>query len=293
MSLRIYEETDGDYDDDEFGGGGSNLNLNFRFGDGLGLGRKYNGTLDRQSARRRFGHVTVSDILTEELSPENLAAQYAADKWAFFDRARESLSQGVGRLGNVGLGIATKSADNLLEAAFYGGLDGGQGGMNAAAICGCEYRSPFASAASSEEILGNDLSAGVELGLLLATRGRTMRGSTSSQNTIISRVQALLIRYPRVLDPRTGRSIPFPSSGLALTAKGNRVNWDLVERGKYIAEWYRLGYATPKGGWSKYDIHHIQPRALGGNNTFWNRVPVERATHQTQFNKFWSGLKGL
>ena len=52
-------------------------------------------------------------------------------------------------------------------------------------------------------------------------------------------------------------------------------------------EWYERGYATPKGGWDNYDIHHIQPRELGGDNDFWNLVPVERSTHQAEFNSFW------
>ena len=61
----------------------------------------------------------------------------------------------------------------------------------------------------------------------------------------------------------------------------------------FIAEWSRRGYATPRGGWARYDIHHIQPLEFGGTNDFWNLVPVERGTHSRLFNDFWRLFEGL
>ena len=43
----------------------------------------------------------------------------------------------------------------------------------------------------------------------------------------------------------------------------------------------------PEGSWASYDIHHIHPRELGGNNDFDNLVPVLREVHQSEFNEFW------
>lgn len=40
----------------------------------------------------------------------------------------------------------------------------------------------------------------------------------------------------------------------------------------------------------QYDIHHIKPREYGGTNDFWNLTPVQRRTHQQEFNKFWAGM---
>lgn len=103
---------------------------------------------------------------------------------------------------------------------------------------------------------------------------------------IIAKIKAKLNLYPNVIDPRTGRRIPLPFVSNKVP-KEDRVDWNKEERRKYIAEWYDRGYETPQGGWDKYDIHHIKPREFGGDNTFENLVPVERNTHQKEFNTFW------
>lgn len=97
--------------------------------------------------------------------------------------------------------------------------------------------------------------------------------------------------YPEVPDPRTGRPIPFPDGELARVDMSKRASWDSkADRYAYIREWHDRGYETPRGGWSQYDVHHIQPLEFGGRNNFWNLVPVQRQTHQNEFNMFWSGL---
>ncbi len=113
-------------------------------------------------------------------------------------------------------------------------------------------------------------------------------------NPFVARIQAKLGLYPKVIDPRTGRNIQFPSGINGPVDKNLRVAWDSkTDRASFIAEWHRRGYATPRGGWDKYDIHHIQPREFGGSNDFWNLVPVERSTHQQLFDEFWREFTGL
>jgi hypothetical protein len=112
--------------------------------------------------------------------------------------------------------------------------------------------------------------------------------------SLAARIQAKLGLYPKVIDPRTGRSIPFPSGITGRVAKSLRVAWDSgKDKAAFIREWYRRGYPTPDGGWRKYDIHHILPIEFGGTNDFWNLVPVERNTHQTLFNAFWREFTSL
>ena len=97
--------------------------------------------------------------------------------------------------------------------------------------------------------------------------------------------------YPNIPDPRTGRPIPFPNETLQIVPKESRVIWDNQERYKFIKTWHDKGYPEPRGGWAEYDIHHIKPREYGGTNDFWNLVPVQRKTHQQEFNNFWRGIK--
>jgi 5-methylcytosine-specific restriction endonuclease McrA len=89
-----------------------------------------------------------------------------------------------------------------------------------------------------------------------------------------------------VVDPRTGEPIPAPEFNLEKVPPSERVQWGLKQRAQYIKEWYDRGFATPKGGWQDYDIHHIVPREYGGSNAFDNLAPVLRTTHQ-QFTSWW------
>ena len=108
-----------------------------------------------------------------------------------------------------------------------------------------------------------------------------------AQPTVYNRVGQ---PYPEVIDPRTGKKIPFPEGDLRRVPVEQRVEWNRDLRGEYIKDWYDAGYATPEGGWSKYDVHHILPREFGGTNDFGNLVPVERLFHQQFFNPFWAGF---
>lgn len=97
-------------------------------------------------------------------------------------------------------------------------------------------------------------------------------------------------KYPQVTDPRTGKPIHNPGSGLQKVPLDKRVGWDSSkDRYGFIKEWHDRGFPEPKGGWGKYDIHHIKPREYGGDNSFDNLVPVERTVHQQQFNPWWQG----
>ncbi|WP_205299840.1 RHS repeat-associated core domain-containing protein [Pantoea sp. Tr-811] len=117
--------------------------------------------------------------------------------------------------------------------------------------------------------------------------GLTCIKSRFSMSNLVVRLRATLRLYPKVTDPRTGRSIPFPTQIGGKISAADRTSWGAAERGAFIKDWYDRGYATPRGGWAEYDIHHIKPREYGGDNTFWNLVPVQRKTHQELFNAFW------
>jgi RHS repeat-associated protein len=95
--------------------------------------------------------------------------------------------------------------------------------------------------------------------------------------------------YPRIIDPRTGSDIPFPDiEQLGIVSRGSRVDWTRVDREAFIREWHRQGYAIPDGGWGPYDIHHVQPRQFGGDNDFWNLVPLLREGPHRQFTQWWN-----
>ncbi len=93
--------------------------------------------------------------------------------------------------------------------------------------------------------------------------------------------------YPEVRDLRTDRPIVFPTGELNRMPKPDRVQWSAKDRGNFIKEWYDKGYETPRGGWAQYDVHHVKPREFGGTNDFWNLSPIQRKTHQKEFNAFW------
>ena len=111
--------------------------------------------------------------------------------------------------------------------------------------------------------------------------------------TAIARIQGLISRYPRIIDPRTNLPVPFPCGIRGIVDQGSRVSWTKYDRASFIAEWCRRGFAEPRGGGANYDIHHILPREFGGTNAFWNLVPVERITHQDLLNSFWRTFAGL
>ena len=117
--------------------------------------------------------------------------------------------------------------------------------------------------------------------------------SPSKLAKLASRIRGMLGLYPKVIDPRTGRAIPFPSDIGKKLPSEKRIAWGSTERGAFIKEWYDRGYSTPRGGWAEYDLHHIKPREYGGDNKFWNLVPVQRKDHQNLFNSFWREFGGL
>ena len=112
-------------------------------------------------------------------------------------------------------------------------------------------------------------------------------GGKGGLNDLTKRIKLKMGLYPKIIDPRTGRQIKFPTNNLYKIDKSQRVTWDSQDRYKFIKEWNDRGYQTPRGGWNNYDIHHIQPIEFGGSNQFQNLVPVERKTHQKLFNEFW------
>jgi len=145
------------------------------------------------------------------------------------------------------------------------------------------------------EIHGEHVYQVGELGVLVhnaAEECKLLRNAPRSG--LIARIQSKLDLYPQVIDPRTGRNIPFPSGISGRVDKGVRLpTLTRQEKATFIAEWHQRGFKRPVGGWKKYDIHHIQPREFGGTHDFWNLVPVERKTHQSLFNKWWREFEEL
>lgn len=120
---------------------------------------------------------------------------------------------------------------------------------------------------------------------MIASRHKVDEDYTPKSD-LAARVLAKIHLYPKIIDKRTGKQIQLPHVD-RVVPKHERVKWDAVSRLDFIKEWHDLGYERPIGGWDKYDIHHIKPREYGGNNDFWNLVPVERTTHQKELNAFW------
>ena len=95
--------------------------------------------------------------------------------------------------------------------------------------------------------------------------------------------------YPQVIDPRTGEPIPYPQDA-EWTLPEDRTLRDGDYRQNYIDEWRERGYPEPEGGWSEYVIHHIDPLAYGGDNSFENGAPVTKDDHEL-FNDFWRHMQ--
>jgi RHS repeat-associated protein len=172
--------------------------------------------------------------------------------------------------------------------------------VTAQAICD-DVREKSGTLRGQGEIVG-DVFIGVATGgaLKAVSKSATVAKATqklesvAEKSALVARILAKIDLYPKVIDPRTGRHIPFPSAIKNRVADAERITWDSKsDRATFIAEWHGRGYETPRAGWDKCDIHHIQPREFGGSNDFWNLVPVERTTHQKLFNEFWREFTGL
>lgn len=98
--------------------------------------------------------------------------------------------------------------------------------------------------------------------------------------------------YPRVYNPGTGDEMPFPAGDLERMPRDQRYEWTNMDRYYFIQQWHDMGYETPPGGWSMYDIHHIRPREFGGDNSFENLIPVPRPVHNQRVTPWWNNYGG-
>ena len=128
-----------------------------------------------------------------------------------------------------------------------------------------------------------------------ATADDALAGSLSlARSPLVGRILAKINLYPKIIDARTGRHIPFPCGIQGRVLPADRVpKLTESQRNAFKREWARRGYETPRGGWDNYDIHHIQPREFGGTNDFWNLVPVEWKKDHKEFNRFWGQFDDL
>jgi hypothetical protein len=182
---------------------------------------------------------------------------------------------------------ATQGSNNWFPGGVYS-QDTAAGLQTAAMVPPAMYGTAFGMVSPSGAAAN---SAANSAGRSLSPSG--MRAPVLPRCPVASRILGKLAQYPRVLDPRTGRPIPFPSGIAGTVPKSMRVPWGKAERAAYIGEWYSRGFPSPRGGWANYDIHHILPVEFGGSNDFSNLVPVLRGTHQKLFNAFWQEFTGL
>ncbi|HJZ94793.1 MAG TPA: SBBP repeat-containing protein [Gemmataceae bacterium] len=98
--------------------------------------------------------------------------------------------------------------------------------------------------------------------------------------------------YPTIIDPRTGKPIPYPGNGLPRIPPEDRVPWGDKERRDYKRE-YERRIPEPPGGWERFwkehELHHIRPRLRGGSNDYDNIVPVPTPEHRQRVSPWWSG----
>ncbi len=113
--------------------------------------------------------------------------------------------------------------------------------------------------------------------------------NAADYTNMINSIKGLFHLYPRVVDTRTGRLIPFPSSLFRRAGTAANVH-PPADKGAFIAEWYQRGLPSPDRPWDELQLHHIHPREWGGDNDFWNLVPLPIETHD-YFSRFWDILR--
>jgi len=106
---------------------------------------------------------------------------------------------------------------------------------------------------------------------------------------LVRSIKGVLENYPKVLDPRTGRFLEFPSA--IFTRVGRAANTPAIlspaERVAFLDEWVRRGIPLPP---APVQIHHIHPVEWGGDKGFANLIPLNVTVHQ-EFNSFWTVIR--
>jgi hypothetical protein len=112
------------------------------------------------------------------------------------------------------------------------------------------------------------------------------RGSRNGPQRIL--LNKLNMEYPKYKDSHSGKVMHFPwRADYNKIPEYQRVLWySSTERDKYIKEYISL-YGDPKRNWSDYDLHHIIQRQFGGDNSFYNLIPLLRDYHQQVVEKWW------
>ncbi|MCU5186784.1 HNH endonuclease [Bacillus cereus] len=109
---------------------------------------------------------------------------------------------------------------------------------------------------------------------------------TSSEQYDPTLANKKAVMYPIIYNGHSEQYMPIPKRA-NLPKADNPVDWDSYKRGAYIAQ-YIDTYGNPGWDWSEADIHHVIPRAYGGNNSFDNLFPLPRQIHQQIVNPWWS-----
>lgn len=95
------------------------------------------------------------------------------------------------------------------------------------------------------------------------------------------------VPYPQYTCPHSGIIVPEPS--LYLNKVPNPVAaLTTTQRNNYL-RYYEQAYSNGQQlNWSRWEVHHIRPRAYGGTHSYSNLVPLPAPIHTT-FTSWWAG----
>lgn len=115
----------------------------------------------------------------------------------------------------------------------------------------------------------------------------TISGKRFNYSTYAFAYNKKAVRYPQYTDVESGKEMRFPTLGLKVVDKEQRVRWTDTERKAFKTE-YEKRYNNGKSmDWTGIEIHHIDPREYGGTNNFNNLIPLPKEFHRKQVNSWW------
>lgn len=170
-------------------------------------------------------------------------------EWAYVNTAQMAKSLAVKPNESVAATAGRVTADEVGIYQGAGFMVGGVGLMGAGVTaCATGVLCPAGAVAA---VGGGVIAAdGAVVASYAAVNGGTNLSNLvtmAKSNASGGQWQSPSASYPKPIDPRTGRSVPMPNLDLKRVPEEARMNWGLKERGGFIAEWFRRGYAEPSG----------------------------------------------
>lgn len=114
----------------------------------------------------------------------------------------------------------------------------------------------------------------------------TINGSNISYETYDFVFNKKAVEYPKYTDSKSGLILAVPAT--TWTKVANPVAWtsnDLYYYRKYYENAYNGGQPMD---WSNLQVHHMKPRAYGGQNSYDNLIPVPTTLHQQTITPWWA-----